>query len=197
MLPPMPFSTFSRLLLAVAFLLLALMALGAATRLTGSGLSMTSWQAVAELPPLDAQQWQETFDEYLRSPEGQGVNRDISLQDFRRIFWWEWSHRSLARCIAFFLLTMLVLEAAHKNKERSLFVLSLLCLVAFQGVLGWVMVRSGLRDVAMVSPYLLTLHLFLALVLVLVVVHRSLARCIAFFSSYDARFGSGAQEQGA
>ena len=71
MLPPMPFSTFSRLLLAVAFLLLALMALGAATRLTGSGLSMTSWQAVAELPPLDAQQWQETFDEYLRSPEGQ------------------------------------------------------------------------------------------------------------------------------
>ena len=67
---------------------------------------------------------------------------------------------------------MLVLEAAHKNKERSLFVLSLLCLVAFQGVLGWVMVRSGLRDVAMVSPYLLTLHLFLALVLVLVVVRR-------------------------
>ena len=165
-------ATFSGFLVVLAFLLLALMALGAATRLTGSGLSMTTWQPLAELPPLDEQMWQETYRHYLQSPEGQSVNKDISLEKFRRIFWWEWAHRSLARGIALLLLAMLLLQAARRNRDRVLFVCALLGLVALQGLLGWGMVKSGLREVARVSPYFLTAHLFFALLLLVVVVRR-------------------------
>ena len=167
-------AVFCGFLFLLAFLLLALMALGAATRLTGSGLSMTTWHPLVELPPQSAQQWQQTFRRYQQSPEGQSHNRGISLKEFERIFWWEWAHRSLARGIALLLLALLVLQAVQKNRERVLFLCSLSGLVLLQGLLGWGMVKSGLREVARVSPYFLAAHLFLALLLLLAVVRRLL-----------------------
>ena len=164
--------SFCGFLVFVAFLLLALMALGAATRLTDSGLSMTTWQPLGELPPLDLQAWQQTFRHYQQSPEGQSVNRGISLEEFQRIYWWEWAHRSLARGIALLLLGLLLLQVLLKNRDRALFLCSLLVLVALQGFLGWGMVKSGLREVARVSPYFLAAHLLLALLLLLAVMRR-------------------------
>ena len=163
-------ASFSGFLVLLALLLLALMALGAATRLTGSGLSMTTWQPVFEFPPHDAQGWQETFERYRHSAEGQSVNRGISLEGFQRIYWWEWGHRFLARSIALFLLALLLWQAVRRNTERVFFLCSLLGLVALQGLLGWWMVRSGLREVARVSPYFLMAHLSVALLVLLLVV---------------------------
>ena len=169
---PLRVASFCGFLVLVAFLLLALMALGAATRLTDSGLSMTTWQPLGELPPLDLQAWQKTFRLYQQSPEGQSVNRGISLEEFQRIFWWEWAHRSLARGIALLLLGMLLWQVLLKNRERALFLCLLLGLVALQGFLGWGMVKSGLREVARVSPYFLAAHLLLALLLLLTLMRR-------------------------
>ena len=168
----MRLTPFSGFLVLLAFLLVALMAVGAATRLTGSGLSMTTWQPLGALPPQGARQWQDTLRHYLQSPEGQSVNRDISLKKFQRIFWWEWTHRSLARGIALLLLVMLLWQAALRNRDRLFFLCSLLLLVSLQGLLGWGMVKSGLREVARVSPYFLSAHLFFALLVLLLVLRR-------------------------
>ena len=89
-------------LLAVAALVLAMVVVGGATRLTGSGLSITEWKPIlGALPPMSEAAWQDAFEKYKQIPQYEAVNKGFSLEGFKAIFWWEWSHRLLGRLIGF------------------------------------------------------------------------------------------------
>src|ERR1043165_9948892 len=92
-------------LLAVAALIFAMVLVGGATRLTESGLSIVQWQPVSgALPPLSQAEWQTAFDQYKTIPQYRELNAGMSLDEFKTIYWWEWTHRFLGRFIgaAFF-----------------------------------------------------------------------------------------------
>jgi cytochrome c oxidase assembly protein subunit 15 len=152
-------------LLAVAALVLAMVVVGGATRLTESGLSITEWQPVAgALPPLSDAQWELQFEKYKAIPQYQALNPGMSLTAFKTIFWWEWAHRLLGRLIgAAFLLPFLWFLARGRVEARLRPRLWMLFgLGAFQGAVGWWMVASGLAERVEVSQYRLAFHLTLA-----------------------------------
>jgi cytochrome c oxidase assembly protein subunit 15 len=154
-----------RLWLAVVGSLVVLMlVVGGLTRLTGSGLSIVEWRpVVGTLPPLDEAGWNEAYGAYRASAEGKLLNAGMTLVEFKRIFLWEYVHRLLGRLIgAAFALPGFYFAA--KRLARPAKVLTGLALVGIQGVLGWMMVRSGLGASAHVSHYWLAAHLSLALV---------------------------------
>jgi len=152
-------------LYAVAALVLAMVLVGGATRLTESGLSITEWKpVVGALPPLDAAQWQSEFEKYQAIPQYRELNRGMSLDQFKTIYWWEWTHRLLGRLIgAAFLLPFLWFLwrgcVTPSLRPRLWFIFGL---GALQGVVGWWMVASGLADRVEVSQYRLATHLILA-----------------------------------
>jgi cytochrome c oxidase assembly protein subunit 15 len=155
-------------LLAVAALVFLMVGVGGATRLTGSGLSITEWQPiVGTVPPLSEADWLEAFAKYQQIPQYHHVNRGMSLDAFKAIFWWEWTHRFLGRLIgAVFLLPFLFFLAAGQMPRTLLGRLSgIFALGALQGFIGWYMVRSGLADRIDVSQYRLALHLGLAILI--------------------------------
>jgi heme a synthase len=138
---------------------------GGITRLTHSGLSMVEWQPiVGAIPPLDEAQWREVFQKYQGTPEYQKINRGMSLQQFKGIFWWEYFHRLLGRAIAVVFLVPLLYFIVRGAIDRSLIraLLGIFLLGAVQGALGWYMVKSGLMDDPRVSQYRLTVHLGMA-----------------------------------
>ena len=142
--------------------------LGGVTRLTGSGLSMVEWAPIMGiLPPLNQSEWQETFLLYQQFPEYQLKNFNMSLTEFKSIFWFEYGHRLLGRSIGLiFLLPFLFflfrgqIEKALTPKLITMFVLG-----GLQGLMGWYMVKSGLVNDPHVSQYRLTAHLGLAVVI--------------------------------
>lgn len=148
--------------------LFALIVLGGIVRLTRSGLSITVWDPImGAIPPLDQAAWERAFALYRESPEFQRVNHGMDLEGFKSIFWLEYLHRLLARSMgvliavpcAFFLWRGWL----HRRLVRHLAVL--LVLGGFQGLLGWLMVKSGLVDAPHVSHYRLTLHLGMGFVI--------------------------------
>ena len=149
-------------------LLFAMIVVGGVTRLTHSGLSITEWQPiVGTLPPLSAEDWNEAFAKYQATPEYTQVNKGMPLDDFKRIFWWEYVHRLLGRAIGVVFLIPLVWFAArgrippgYAPRLFAIFVLG-----GLQGALGWYMVQSGLVDDPRVSQLRLTAHLGLAFVI--------------------------------
>lgn len=144
----------------------AMVAVGGITRLTGSGLSMVEWHPLmGTLPPLDEQAWHEAFVRYQRSPQYQQVNHWMELADFKRIFFWEYLHRLLGRVLGLvFALPWLVFVARGRLRGRALRLTAIaLVLGGAQGVLGWIMVESGLVDRPSVSHFRLAAHLSLAL----------------------------------
>jgi len=152
-------------LVLMALLVFSMVVLGGVTRLTNSGLSMVEWKPVTGwLPPIGEQAWAEEFAKYKAFPEYQKVNAGMSLSEFKGIFAFEYSHRLLGRVIGLaFVVPFLVLLALRKI-PRPLIprLIGLLLLGGSQGVMGWVMVKSGLVDQPDVSHYRLTAHLFLA-----------------------------------
>jgi cytochrome c oxidase assembly protein subunit 15 len=155
-------------LLALAVLVFLVLSVGGATRLTGSGLSITEWRPIVGiLPPLTEADWQQAFAEYQHIPQYQQVNRGMPLKAFKVIFWWEWTHRLLARLLGVVLVVPLVYFLATRQIAASLFA-KLACLFglgALQGAAGWYMVHSGLSGRTEVSQYRLALHLGLAFVI--------------------------------
>ena len=126
----------------------SVMLVGGITRLTHSGLSMVEWQPiVGVMPPLDDAQWAERFEQYRRFPEYQ-VRRDMSLAEFKRIFFWEYLHRLLARSIGLIFLVPFIAfwRAGYLPPPLARRMLFLFACGAAQGALGWWMVRSGLVD---------------------------------------------------
>jgi heme a synthase len=152
-------------LYAVATLVLAMVLVGGATRLTESGLSITEWQPVTgALPPLTEAKWLAEFHKYQEIPQYRELNPGMSLDAFKTIFWWEWTHRLLGRLIGVaFLLPFLSFMwrgwVRPGLRWRLWFIFGL---GALQGVIGWWMVVSGLADRVEVSQYRLATHLILA-----------------------------------
>ena len=152
-------------LYAVAALVMAMVLVGGATRLTHSGLSITEWQPIhGVIPPLNEAAWQEEFAKYQQIPEYQEINRGMSLEEFKRLFWWEWSHRLLGRLLGVVFAVPLLFLWATGRIERSLRpqLLAILVLGGLQGVVGWWMVASGLTERTDVSHYRLAVHFGLA-----------------------------------
>ncbi|WP_415236599.1 COX15/CtaA family protein [Sneathiella sp.] len=152
-------------LITVAFLVFAMVVLGGVTRLTESGLSMVDWRPVTGwLPPIGEMAWQAEFDKYKAFPEYQKVNRGMTLSEFKEIFAFEYAHRLLGRIIglSFFVPFMILLFFGKIKLKQVPRLLFLFVLGGLQGVMGWVMVKSGLVDHPDVSHYRLTAHLGLA-----------------------------------
>jgi len=156
----------SRWLYLGCLLIALLVTVGGVTRLTGSGLSITEWNVLmGTLPPLDAQAWQELWQKYQATPQYQQVNAHFTLEQFKTIFWWEYVHRLLARTLGVVFLVPFVWFLVRGAFDRALRnrVILIFGLGAFQGLLGWLMVASGLVDRPSVSHYRLAAHLLTAL----------------------------------
>ena len=152
-------------LLLCCTMLFTLVVVGGITRLTHSGLSIVEWQPlVGTLPPLSEQAWHETFEKYQETPEYQKVNRGMSLDEFKGIFWWEYAHRLLGRAIGLiYLVPFLYLLLRNRlDRARAWQLGAIFLLGGLQGAMGWYMVKSGLVDDPHVSQYRLTAHLALA-----------------------------------
>lgn len=155
-------------LFTVAAFVFAMVIVGGATRLTGSGLSITEWQPIlGAVPPLTDSAWQEAFEKYKHIPQYELVNKGIGLDSFKAIYWWEWSHRLLGRLTGFVFLLPFVYFLWRRAipKPFVLKVGALFVLGGAQGALGWFMVMSGLSDRISVSQYRLAAHLALATVI--------------------------------
>ena len=155
-------------LFAVAAMVALTAVVGAATRLTGSGLSITEWAPImGVVPPLSDAAWQEAFARYREIPQYKLLNKGMSLDAFKTIFWWEWGHRFLARSVgAVFAVPLVVLWLRGAIAPRLLpRLVGILGLGALQGFVGWYMVRSGLVERVDVSQYRLALHLGLAVLI--------------------------------
>jgi cytochrome c oxidase assembly protein subunit 15 len=159
-----------RLWLGLLFALVcAMIAVGGMTRLTDSGLSITEWRPVTgAIPPLSAADWQAEFERYRAIPQYQLVNRGMSLEEFKVIYWWEWGHRQLGRLIGLvWALGFAGLALARKVPPGWAPRLLLLgALGGLQGAIGWWMVASGLGEgMVSVASYRLAVHLGLAFVI--------------------------------
>jgi cytochrome c oxidase assembly protein subunit 15 len=143
----------------------AMVILGGVTRLTGSGLSMVEWDPIfGIIPPLDQETWNEDFALYKQSPEYLKINAGMNLEGFKRIYWFEFTHRLLGRLIGMVFLLPLLFFLLRGWVRRPLVprLVGMFILGGLQGLLGWYMVKSGLVDNPHVSQYRLTAHLGLA-----------------------------------
>jgi cytochrome c oxidase assembly protein subunit 15 len=152
----------------VAGLVFATVLVGGATRLTESGLSIVEWQPVTgAIPPLGEADWQAEFAKYRTIPQYERLNRSMSLDEFKTIYWWEWGHRLLGRLIgaAFLLPFLWFLWRRSIDRGLGLALAGIFALGAVQGAVGWWMVASGLTERVSVSPYRLAFHLTLACII--------------------------------
>jgi cytochrome c oxidase assembly protein subunit 15 len=142
----------------------ALVLVGGATRLTDSGLSITEWKPIhGVIPPLSEAEWQEELELYRQIPEYQLINKGMSLDEFKVIYWWEWAHRLLARGVGvLFAVPFMFFLVTGRWKSAALAAVRALVLGGLQGAVGWWMVASGLVDRVDVSQYRLATHLTLA-----------------------------------
>lgn len=148
-------------------LIFIMVLVGGITRLTGSGLSISDYKLITgTLPPLNQEQWEEAFELYKKYPEYQLLNNHFGLEDFKEIYFWEWLHRLLGRLLGLVFLIPFLYFLVRKKLDRTTVkkALVLLFLGAFQGFLGWYMVKSGLVDRPDVSHYRLAAHLVTAFV---------------------------------
>jgi cytochrome c oxidase assembly protein subunit 15 len=155
-------------LICVAVLVLAMVIVGGATRLTDSGLSITQWKPVTgALPPLSAADWAAEFARYKTIPQYALVNAGMGLDQFKAIYWWEWSHRLLGRLLGVVFFVPFVWFAVRREIPRRLILRLAVIFVlgALQGLVGWWMVASGLADRVTVAPERLMVHLGLAFAL--------------------------------
>ena len=165
-----PFKRFIEIWLYTMFILIFLIvAVGGLTRLTDSGLSITEWELFKGiLPPLSDDKWIFYFDEYKKIPEYTEINYNMTLSEFKVIYYWEYGHRILARLIGLFSIVPLIyLFLKYKNERKNIYKYFLIfILICFQGFLGWFMVKSGLVNNTDVSHYRLALHLSVALLII-------------------------------
>ena len=155
-------------LLALTTMVLLIIIIGGLTRLTDSGLSMTDWRPLlGVIPPLGQDKWLIVFEMYKQTPEFKIVNRSMTLEEFKFIFWWEWFHRIFARLIGVVFIIPLIYFLIKKQVSKSLLLRLPIVFIfgIFQAFVGWWMVKSGLSENPYVSPYRLTFHLLNALII--------------------------------
>ena len=154
-------------LLSGCFLVFVMVVVGGITRLTNSGLSMTDWHLVTDtFPPLTEAAWQQAFDAYKQFPEYKLINihNNFQLADYKFIYFWEWFHRFIGRILGFVFIIPFVYFLIKKKLGAATLKKCgiLLAMGAFQGFLGWFMVKSGLINNPDVSHFRLSLHLTFA-----------------------------------
>jgi len=148
-----------------AAMVFSILVVGGVTRLTHSGLSIVEWAPiVGTIPPLNAQEWDETFEKYKKTPEYKQVNHQMTVGEFKGIFFWEYFHRLLGRLVGMVFFIPFVYFLLRKRLSPSLIpkLLGIFCLGGLQGAMGWYMVKSGLVDDPRVSHFRLTSHLSIA-----------------------------------
>ena len=153
-------------LISLFLLIILMVCVGGLTRLTDSGLSITAWELFTGiLPPLNINEWNFYFSEYKKIPEYQNINYNMSLAEFKTIFYWEYAHRLLARIVGLFsFLPLIILSFKfNDNKFYSNKYYTIFLLICLQGFIGWYMVSSGLIENNDVSHFRLSIHLTLAL----------------------------------
>src|SRR3954466_7617760 len=159
-------------LLAIAAIIMAMITIGGLTRLTGSGLSITQWDPImGAIPPLNDAQWAEAFAKYRLIPQFRVENAGMSLEGFKGIFWWEWTHRFLGRFLGIAFAVPFVWFAwkgAIRREQWPRFIV-LFLLGGLQGFIGWWMVTSGFEVRTSVSQYRLAIHLGAALLLLVAI----------------------------
>lgn len=158
----------------IAVLILAIVIVGGATRLTDSGLSIAHWAPIhGIIPPLNEKDWLAEFELYKTIPQYELKNKGMSLAEFQFIFWWEWAHRLLGRLIGLaYLLPLLVFWYTKKLIAKDApHMFSIVFLIGLQGFIGWWMVSSGLKgNMVAVAAYRLAIHLGMAFILLGLVV---------------------------
>ncbi len=154
------------------FLVFTTIIVGGLTRLTDSGLSITEWELFKGiLPPLNNNTWNNYFNLYKEIPQYKILNSDMTLQEFKVIFYWEYFHRILGRVIGVFYLLPLIYFHFRKKIEKNFLIpcYTILLLILIQGVVGWYMVKSGLVNDVTVSHYRLSLHLTIAIIIISII----------------------------
>ena len=150
-------------LIIMFFIISVMIIVGGLTRLTDSGLSITKWQLFSGLiPHLNQEDWIMYFNLYKQIPEFKLQNFNMTISEFKIIFWWEWAHRFLGRLIGICFLLPLIYFSFKIKFSKLLNFYFIFFLICFQGFLGWYMVSSGLVDRIDVSHYRLSVHLVLA-----------------------------------
>ena len=183
-------------LLVLIVLVLVMVTVGGATRLTGSGLSITEWKPVlGAIPPLNAEDWAREFALYRESSQYKNLNSGMTLGEFQFIYWWEWGHRQLGRFIGLVMLggflAFFLTGAIRGRLAAATFGLGLL--LGLQGAIGWIMVASGLKPgMVAVAPVKLTLHLvFACLFFIGLIVMATKA------GAFSSEVGTGSREENA
>ena len=150
-------------LITMFWIIAIMIVVGGLTRLTDSGLSITEWQLFSGiLPPLNNNDWIMYFNLYKKIPEYELQNYNMTLSEFKIIFWWEWGHRFLGRVIGISFLIPLVYFSFKIKFYKLLNLYLIFFLICFQGFVGWYMVSSGLVDRVDVSHFRLSIHLLIA-----------------------------------
>ncbi|MDC2996051.1 COX15/CtaA family protein [Candidatus Pelagibacter sp.] len=153
-------------LLFMFWIISIMIVVGGLTRLTDSGLSITEWELFAGfLPPLNDNAWNKYFDLYKEIPEFKLQNYDMTMNEFKIIFWWEWIHRFLGRLIGITFLIPLIYFTYRTGFKKMLNLYMIFLLICFQGFIGWYMVSSGLVDRVDVSHFRLAVHLMIAFII--------------------------------
>lgn len=174
-------------LLLLTIMVFLIVVIGGLTRLTDSGLSMVDWRPLlGTIPPLNQSQWLKVFNDYQQTPEFMYVNKNMTLDEFKYIFWWEWFHRFFARLIGivfifpfFYFYFKRYLNSFFYKRFAIIFGLGLV-----QATVGWWMVKSGLQNDPYVSPYRLTFHLSNAIIIYALL----LWTCIEYFHLKSINF---------
>ncbi|PWG81636.1 COX15/CtaA family protein [Pararcticibacter amylolyticus] len=161
-------------LLIGAVMIIVQVLLGGITRLTGSGLSITEWQPIlGALPPMNEKAWLEAFEKYQQIAQYKYINSHFTLEDFKSIYFWEWFHRDWGRLMGLVFIFPFIYFLVKKKINRSMIhpMIILFLLGGLQGIIGWVMVKSGIgTDLVYVSHIRLAIHFMAALVLLCYVV---------------------------
>lgn len=170
----------ARWLVFMAFLVIAMIVVGGATRLTDSGLSIAHWSPIhGAIPPLNANDWQQEFALYQTIPEFKLQNHSMTLEEFKFIFWWEWAHRLLGRFFGLCYLIPLIIFAirGHIHNYDAPVLVGTLFLIGLQGFLGWWMVSSGLKGSRLdVEAIRLATHLGMAFLLLGILISAAHSR---------------------
>ena len=151
------------------FLLILLVLIGGATRITDSGLSITEWEPVYGIfPPFSNESWVVEFEKYKKIPEYILINSSMTMAEFKVIYLWEWGHRLLARLVGLVCVVPFLIFRSMKKLSKSVIRRSALIsiLIGIQGYIGWYMVQSGLTERVDVSQYRLTIHLCMAFIII-------------------------------
>ncbi len=150
-------------LISMFWMISIMIVVGGLTRLTDSGLSITKWELFSGiLPPLNQNEWMLYFNLYKEIPEFKLQNYNMTINEFKIIFWWEWAHRFFGRLIGVGFLIPLIYFSFRIKFSRLYNLYLIFFLICFQGFIGWYMVRSGLIDRLDVSHFRLSLHLSIA-----------------------------------